>query len=134
MHAHSWNSAPEKQPKPRPISESGGSDGLRLSVFISCIPSCAYSLFSPPGHKDINFQQCGCQLPATNCALCPSWGCVRLASHSFWQHKAKAWSCYICVFWRGLIDYLKCVTLNLYNSKCFLFPLKWGHCVMCTLL
>lgn len=39
-----------------PISESGGSDGSRLSVFICCIPSCAYSLFFPPRHKNINFQ------------------------------------------------------------------------------
>lgn len=42
--------------KPGPISESGGSDGSRLSVFICCIPSCAYSLFFPPRHKNINFQ------------------------------------------------------------------------------
>lgn len=43
--------------KPRPISESGGSDGSHRSVFISCILSCAYSLFFLPlGHKNINFQ------------------------------------------------------------------------------
>lgn len=44
--------------KPGPISESGGSDGLRLSVFVSFIPSCAYSLvfFFPLGDKNINFQ------------------------------------------------------------------------------
>lgn len=44
--------------KPGPISESGGSDGLRPSVFVSFIPSCAYSLvfFFPLGDKNINFQ------------------------------------------------------------------------------
>lgn len=49
---NTWNGGAAK--KPSPISESGGSDGWCLSVFICWL--CLQLLFFPPGHRNINFQ------------------------------------------------------------------------------